>query len=64
MTIFPFQISEALHFDNRISKLKLSTILEKDQVEQADRIDISTEGKKRQIKEQARSEMLDQIRKS
>jgi hypothetical protein len=64
MTIFPFQINEVLNLDNRVSKLKLSTILEKEQIEPQDRINISTEGRKRQIKDQARNEVLDRIRKS
>lgn len=64
MTVLPFQINEVMHLYNRVSKLKPSAILERDQVEPRDRVNISTEGKKRQILDQARTEVLAQIRKT
>ena len=64
MTVFPFQINEVMHLYNRVSKLKPSTILEKEQGEPRDVVHISAEAKKRQILEQARTEVLDQIRKT
>jgi hypothetical protein len=62
MTVFPFQINEVMHLYNRHSKLKPSTILEKDQVEPQDVVQISAEAKKRQVLDQARSEVMEQIR--
>ena len=62
MTVFPFQINEVMHLYNRVSKLKPSNILEKEQTEPQDIVRISTEGKKRQILEQTRGEVLDRIR--
>ena len=64
MTVFPFQINEVMHLYNRVSKLKPSTILEKEQGEPQDVVHISAEAKKRQILDQARTEVLDQIRKT
>jgi hypothetical protein len=64
MTVFPHQISEVMHLYNRLSKLKPSTILEKDQSEPQDVVQISAEAKKRQILDQARSEVIEQIRKT
>lgn len=64
MTIFPFQINEVMHLYNRVSKLKPSAILEKDRLEPQDRVIISSEGKKLQITDHARKEVLDHIRKS
>jgi len=62
MTVFPFQINEVMHLYNRVSKLKPSNILEKEQPEPQDIVHISTEGKKRQILEQTRSDVLERIR--
>jgi hypothetical protein len=53
-----------MHLYNRVSKLKPSTILEKELGEPKDVVNISAEGKKRQILDQARNEVLDQIRKT
>jgi len=64
MTVFPFQLTEVMHVYNRVSKLKPSTILDKEPGEPKDVVNISAEGKKRQILDQARSEVLDQIRKT
>jgi len=63
MTVFPFQINEVMHLYNRLSKLKPSTILERDQVEPRDVVQISAEAKKRQVLDQARSEVIE-IRKT
>ena len=62
MTVFPFQINEVMHLYNRLSKLKPSSILEKDQTEPQDVVQISAEAKKRQVLDQARSEVMEQIR--
>jgi uncharacterized protein YabN with tetrapyrrole methylase and pyrophosphatase domain len=64
MTVFPFQINEVMHLYNRLSKLKPSTILEKDQEEPQDVVQISAEAKKRQVIDQARSEVMEHIRKT
>ena len=64
MTAFPFQIQEVTHLYNRLSKLKPSAIIEKDQGEPQDVVHISAEAKKRQILDQARTEVLEQIRKT
>jgi hypothetical protein len=63
MTLFPFQINEVMHLYNRVSKLKPSAILEKEQGEPQDIVLISPEAKKKQILEQAKSEVLERIRK-
>lgn len=64
MTVFPFQLSEVMHLYNRVSKLKPSAILEKEATEPKDVVNISAEGKKRQILDQARTEVLDRIRQT
>ncbi len=64
MTAFPFQINEVMHVYNRLSKLRPSSILEKDQAEPQDVVQISAEAKKRQVLEQARSDVMEQIRKT
>ena len=64
MTVFPFQVSEALHLYNRLSKLKPSAILEKEPGEPRDVVNISSEAKKRQILDQTRTEVLDHIRQA
>jgi hypothetical protein len=62
MTVTPFQLNEAMHLYNRLSKLKPSAILEKEPSEPRDVVNVSAEAKKRQILDQARTEVLDQIR--
>lgn len=64
MTIFPFQINEVMHLYNRVSKLKPIALLEREQGEPQDVVNISAEAKKRQILEQARSEVLERIRET
>lgn len=62
MTVLPFQINEVMHLYNRVSKLKPSAILEREQPQAQDIVNISPEAKKRQILEQARTEVLERIR--
>ncbi len=62
MTIFPFQFNEVMQVYNRISKLKPSVLLEKGNEEPRDIVSISDDAKKRQMLEQARSEVLERIR--
>ena len=64
MTINSFQINELTHLYSRVAKVKSSSILEKDRGGPQDLVNISLEGKKRQIQGQARTEVLDQIRKT
>lgn len=65
MTIAPFQTNEVIQLYNRISKLKPSMILDKEeQPEPQDVVKISAEAKKKQILEQARSEVLERIRET
>ncbi len=64
MMVFPFQLQEVSHLYNRLSKLKPSAIIEKEQSEPQDVVHISAEAKKRQILDQARTEVLEQIRKT
>lgn len=64
MTIFPFQINEVVHLYNKVSKLKPSTILEKEQGEPKDIVKISAEGKERQLLDQTGTQAPDQIRKA
>ena len=65
MAVVPFQTHEVIQLYNRISKLKPSMILDKDeQVEPQDVVVISAEAKKKQILEQARSEVMERIRET
>jgi hypothetical protein len=64
MTVMPFQINEVMHLYSRLSKLKPSAILERDQAEPRDVVNISAEAKKQQVMDQARTEVLEQIRKT
>jgi hypothetical protein len=65
MTVAPFQTDEVMQLYNRISKLKPSMILDKEeQPEPQDVVHISAEAKKKQIVEQTRSEVLDRIRET
>jgi hypothetical protein len=62
MAEFPLQINEGMFLYNRVQKLKPSAILEREQNEPLDGVHTSAEGKKRQILDQARAEVLDRIR--
>jgi len=64
MTVAPFQIHEAVHLYNRLSKLKPSSLLEREQTEPQDVVQISAEAKKRQVLDQARSEVMEKIRQA
>lgn len=64
MTVTPFQISEAMHLYTRLAKLKPSTILEKEPSGPMDIVNVSAEAKKRQILDQARTEVMDKIRQA
>jgi hypothetical protein len=64
MSIFPFQFSEAASLFNRVSKLNPSAVIEKEQAGPQDVVNISSEAKKRQIIEQARSEVIERIRQT
>lgn len=64
MRVFPFQINEAMHVYNRVLKLKPSVLLEKEQEEPHDIVDISAEARKKQIIGQAKTEVLEKIRKA
>ncbi|MCX7913856.1 MAG: hypothetical protein N2511_04650 [Thermodesulfovibrionales bacterium] len=64
MTIYPFQLNEANQIYNRLTKLKPSTVLEKELDEPKDIVSISTEAKRRQILEQAKAEALERIRQA
>jgi hypothetical protein len=62
MAVFPFQINEVMHLYNRLSKLKPGAILDREPGETQDVVRISAEAKKRQVLDQARTEVLEQIR--
>ena len=64
MTVFPFQINETKQLFNRLSKLKPSMILEKEQADPRDVVHTSAEAKKRRILDQTRTEVLENIRKT
>lgn len=64
MSIFPFQFSEVASLYNRISKLNSSTIIEKEKEEPQDIVNISSEARKKQVVEQARTEVMKSIRKT
>jgi len=64
MTIFPFQFNEVMHLYNRVSKLRPAALLEREQGEPQDIVNVSAEAKKRQILEQARSEVLERVRET
>jgi hypothetical protein len=62
MTVFPYLSNEVGHLYNRLSKLKPSMLLDREQSEPQDVVHISAEAKKRQILDQTRTEVLSQIR--
>lgn len=65
MTVAPFQTNEVFQLYARISKLKPSMILEKEEVaDPQDVVKISAEAKKKQIMDQARNEVLARIRET
>lgn len=64
MSISPFQVNEMMNLYNRVAKLKPAAILERDQASPHDLVNISAEAKKRQILEQARTEVLERIRET
>jgi hypothetical protein len=64
MAILPFQTDGVIHLHNRLSKIKPSTILNNKEPGISNVVDISAEGKKRQILDQARTEVLKHIRQS
>jgi len=62
MSIFPYQVNEVVSLYNRISKINPSSIIEKEKEEPQDVVNISSEARKKQIFEQARSEVMVRIR--
>ncbi len=65
MAILPFPTEKVMHLNNRLSKIKPSTILNTTEPGSPKTIvDISAEGKKQQILDQARTEVLENIRQS
>jgi len=64
MTVLPSQINEVLSLYNRVSKVKASSFLEKNQAGPQDIVSISLEGKKRQLIDRTRTEALEQRRKT
>jgi uncharacterized phage-associated protein len=58
----PIQMNEMMRLYNRVAKLKPSSILEHEQGESLETVNTSTDAKKRQVLEQARTEVLDRIR--
>jgi len=64
MTVSPFQIHEAMHVYNRLSKLKPSSLFEKEHAGPQDVVQISSEAKKRQVLDQAQNEDKEKIRQA
>jgi hypothetical protein len=62
MKIFAHAANETVHLYSRLSKLKPSTLLDREQNEPQDVVRISAEAKKRQVLDQARTDVLAQIR--
>ncbi len=62
MTVSPFDVNEVVQVYGKTSKLKPSSLLDGEQAEPQDIVNISTEGKKKQILEQARNEVLERFR--
>ena len=65
MTLFQINIDNMLQLYNRFSKLKPSALMQEELPEQAetrDIVNISSEGKKKQIMDQARKEVLERIK--
>lgn len=62
--VFSFPINELAHLCGRLAKLKIFSIPEKEQRRPQDAVNISSDGKKRQIMDQARTDALDTIRKT
>lgn len=62
MSIFPYQVNEVVNLYNRVSKINPSSIIEKEKEDPQDVVNISSEARKKQIFEQARSEVMERIR--
>jgi hypothetical protein len=62
MTIFPHQISDVIQLYNRVSKLKPSTLLDREGDAPKDFVNISEEAKKQQILSQVKNDVLERIR--
>lgn len=62
MTVLPSLIDNAIHGYIRVSKLKASDILEKDQEYPQDTVSISIKAKKMRVMEDAQKEVLEKIR--
>lgn len=62
MTILPSLIDNVINVYNRVSKLKTSDILEKDQEYPQDTVSISSKAKKMRVIEDAKKEVLEKIR--
>ncbi|MDA8239459.1 MAG: hypothetical protein M0Z67_03700 [Nitrospiraceae bacterium] len=65
MTLFQINIDNMLRLYNRFSKLKPSALMQEERSEQSetrDIVNISSEGKKKQIMDQARKEVLERIK--
>ncbi len=65
MTLFQINIDSMLQLYNRFSKLKPSALMQEDRPEQSetkDIVNISSEGKRQQIMDQARREVLERIK--
>jgi hypothetical protein len=62
MSNTPFLTGETMRLYRRVSKLKPSSMLDHEPVDPQDTVNMATEAKKRQILEQARTEVLNRIR--
>ncbi|TAN38360.1 MAG: hypothetical protein EPN25_13995 [Nitrospirae bacterium] len=62
MVDFPFQDNDVSKLYNRLTKLSPASLLMKEQGEPLDIVNISSEGKMKQILAQTKSEVLDRIK--
>ena len=60
MTVFPFQINEAVQLYNRVAKPEASGRSDREKIEPRDIVDISAEAKKRQVLAQMKNEVLEE----
>jgi len=62
--MLPLQLNEVVRLYNRMTKLKPTTLLEDEHGELGDILSISSEGRKKQILEQTKHEVLQRIKEA
>lgn len=64
MTIFPYLVKEVIDNYGKVSRMRPLPVQESDREDLRDIVNISTEAKRRQILDQAKTEVLERIRET